>query len=405
MASRISLASWSFLFAPLWLAPLGAQTPPPQSPPPNQTGSMRETFGNVGSRLDDWIDRFHVSGFVAARAFDTERGGTRPDGALGIQAATLFVDVAVKDVASAFLELRYDYFAEAGNNEAGIGEAYITLHDAFPIDADHAVHVRVGRFDLPFGEWYRQEDPDQNRLIGFPAAIPYRWDEGIAAFGELGPVGFIAALTDGTFSRNSESGVAPAATLRVHTRPADGLYVSVSGLYIHEADASALCFGGSVITPVSGGVAGVSPSSEVQSRLGSADVIWDVDESWRLQASFGGGKVNDAVDPFDRSILWFMVEPSWAFAKQWTATVRFSGAGTFDHDEGFQFEGRPYANGSAVGFDLSSLQRLQLGVGLTLASGLIAKAEVGWDHLRVIDGSAMRDDKRLFTAAELVFSF
>ena len=39
-----------------------------------------------------------------------------------IQAATLFVDVAVKDIGSAFVELRLDYFAEAGQNNVGLGD-------------------------------------------------------------------------------------------------------------------------------------------------------------------------------------------------------------------------------------------------------------------------------------------
>ena len=191
----------------------------------------------------------------------------------------------------------------------------------------------------------------------------------------------------------------------LHARPAGSLYLSASGLHIHEAAESALCFGGSVITPVTGGSSGSSPSATVRSTLGSLDLVWEPGTSYRLQASLGGGRIDDAVDTFDREIVWFMVEPSWTFAPKWTATVRYSGAGTFSDDEGFSFEGRPYANGSSYGFDLSSLQRLQLGLGLQLAPGLVAKAELGWDRLMAIEGSGLRDDTRMFTAAELVLTF
>jgi hypothetical protein len=385
--------------------PLAAQTTPSTDLSGGEHTSLREALDRTASRLDDWIDRFRLSGFVAARAFDTERGGSRPDGAIGIQAASLFVDVAVKDVASAFLELQFDYFAEAGQSAAGIGEAYIRLHDVCSLGDDDGLDLKVGRFDLPFGEYYRQEDPDQNKLIGFPAAIPYRWDEGIAAFGELGGLGFVAALTDGTYSRNSQSGIGPAATLRLHTRPTDRLYLSLSGLYIHEADESAICFGGTVITPVNGSITGTSPNATVQSTLGSFDLLWQACDRLHLQASVGGGQVDDDSDIFDRAILWFMFEPSWTFAPQWALTARASGAGTFDDQDGFEFEGRPYANGSSYGFELSSLQRLQVGVSHTLAKGLVAKAEVGWDRLTAIDPSFQPDDTRMFTAAELVFSF
>ncbi|MBL8755605.1 MAG: hypothetical protein JNK15_20075 [Planctomycetes bacterium] len=388
-------------------APALAQDVPATDLSGAEHGSMREALGRVGSRLDDWIDRFRLSGFVATRAFDTERGGSRPNGAIGVQAATLFVDVAVKDVASAFLELRYDYFTEAGQNEAGIGEAYVTLPDVCQLGSGNAMSLRVGRFDLPFGEYYLQEDPDQNKLVGFPAAIPYRWDEGIEAFGELGGLGFTAAVTDGTYSRNSDSngGIGPAVTLRLHARPTDHLYLSLSGIHIHEAGSSALCFGGSVITPVSGSITGTSPSPTVRSTLGSFDVRWQLADTLHLQTSVGGGQVDDESDVFDRAILWFMVEPSWTVAPQWAVTARVSGAGTFDDRDGFEFEGRPYANGATYGFELASLQRLQLGVSHTIGKGLTAKAEVGWDRLTAIEQSFLPDDTRMFTAIELVFAF
>lgn len=372
----------------------------------DQHASMREALGDTAQAIDDWIDRFALSGFVATRWFDTERGGSRPDGALAIQAATLFVDVAVKDIGSVFLETRLDYFPEAGQNEVGIGEAYAKFDRVLHLGDDAPLGVKVGRFDLPFGEYYLLEDPDQNRMIGFPAVIPYRWDEGVQAFHDAGSWGFAVAVTDGTYSRNSGSGVAPAATLRLHARPTSGLYVSASCLHVHEADASALCLGGSVITPVGGGAAGTSPSTEVRSTFGSLDLTWQATEGLLLQASFGGGRIDDEVDTFDRSLVWWMLEPTLRFGTSWQASLRWSGGGTFSNREGYQLEGRPYGNGTAsYGFDLSELQRVAGCIGYTFGKGLIGKVEVGFDHLEATDASGLRNDTRVFTAAELVLSF
>lgn len=386
--------------------PLAAQDPPGVDLGEDQLPSLRVLARDTERRLDDWIDRFALSGFVAARAFDTERGGTRPDGAIGIQAATLFVDVGVKDVGSAFVEIRLDYFPEAGNNQVDIGEAHAKFDRVLDLGNDTLLGAKVGRFDLPFGEYYLQEDPDRNRLIGFPAVMPYRWDEGAMVFADDGALGFAAAVTDGTYSRNSESGIAPAVTLRVHARPGNGLYLSASGLYIHEADQSALCLGGSVMTPVGGGTAGASPNAEARFCMGSIDAIWEPAAELRLQVSVGGGRIDDGADEFDRTLLWWMLEPSVQFAPGWDATLRWSGGGTFADREGYQLEGRPYANGAAsYGFDLSQLQRLALGVRHTFAKSLIGKVEVGFDRLVATDTSGRPDDTRLFTAAELVLSF
>lgn len=372
----------------------------------DEHGSMREAMGDAAQTLDDWIDNFRLYGFVAARYLDTERGGSHPDGALGIQAATLFAEADVKDVASAFFELRFDYFQQAGDNQVDIGEAYIRLRDVLQLTDTTHLQMKVGRFDLPFGEWYLLEDPNRNRMIGFPALIPYRWDEGAQAFADFGEWGFNAALTDGTYSRNSQSGIGPAATLRVHARPHERLYLSASCLYIHEADQSAICFGGSVITPVAGGVAGTSPNATVQSVLGSLDLKWDASDAFHLQASAGTGSVDDDADAFDRTFYWWMLEPSWTFADRWQLTGRYSAVGTFDSDEGYQFESRPYEIATqSYGFDLSSLQRVALGVQRTFAKGLLGKVEVGFDQLTAIDPSGLPDSTRVFTAAELVFTF
>lgn len=388
---------------------LAQQDPPPRGVDLSgeEHRSMRDAIGIDRLRLDDWIDRFTLSGLLAARYFDTAQGGSRPEGALGIQAASLFVEAEVRDLGTAFVELRLDYFPESAGNAVDLGEAYMTFRNVLQDGAaDDGLNLRVGRFDLPFGEYYLLEDPDQNRLIGFPAALPYRWDEGVMVFADAGRWGFAAAVTDGTYSRNSESGIAPAATVRVHARATEHLYLSASGLYIHEADASALCFGGSVITPVTASAMGSSPNTTVRSTLGSLDCRWRASDWLHLQASAGSGRIADDAEAFSRTIYWWMLEPSVTFAPGWDATLRWSGAGTFDDREGYQFEGRPYANGAATyGFDLASLQRVALGVRHTFRPGLFGKLEVGFDQLTATEPSGLADDTRVFTAAELVLRF
>ena len=372
----------------------------------DQHSSLREAFAGVERTFDSWFERFELRGFVAARAFDTARGGSRPDGAIGVQAGTLFVDAEVRDVGRALFEIRYDYFEEAGNNEVSLGEAYLQLDDITGTGGPNGLNLRIGRFDLPFAEWYLLEDPNRNRMIGFPAMIPYRWDEGVLAFADYGGWGFAAALTDGTYSRNSQVGVAPAATLRMHTRPCDALYVSASGIYVHEADAAAICTGGSLLTPVGGGVAGTSPSAEVRVVLAAVDAKWQPSDRFHLQVEAGTGHIDDFVSAFDRTFYWWTFEPSVRLAPQWQATFRWSAVGTFDAEEGYLFESRPYGNGAAsFGFDQRSLQRFAAGLSCELTADLVAKVEVGFDRFRVIDASPLDDDTRVFSAAELVLTF
>jgi len=161
-----------------------------------------------------------------------------------------------------------------------------------------------------------------------------------------------------------------------------------------------------VLTPVTGSATGTSPSTEVRSLLGCVDANWQASEALHFQASFGVGHIDDEVDAFDRDFVWWMFEPSWTLSSAWRTALRWSGAGTFDDQEGYRFEGRPYANGSAsYGFDLRSMQRVAFAVSRTFAPGLIGKVETGFDHLDGTAPSGLRDDTRTFVAAELVLTF
>jgi hypothetical protein len=381
-------------------AQLAAQSTPQAPPGPSNPAP---TFG---SRIDTWAEHLRLYGFAALRAFDTGARGSAPEGAVGIQAATLFVDANVPEVGRAFLELRLDYFQEAGQNNSGIGEAWFTIDDPFGLGKEQAIDLRLGRFDLPFGEYYLLEDPDKNRMIGFPAVMPYRWDEGVMAMIHRKEWGVVAALTDGSYSRNSEGGIGPGVTVRGHVRPAAGLYLSASALYTHEVAQSALCFGGSLIGPVRDSATGSSPSSEVSTLLGSLDLRWQMTEGLHLQASVGGGDIDDAAAGFDRTLVWWMLEPTLALGGDVDMTLRWSGGGTFNGDEGFLLESRPYANGAAnYGFDLSSIQRIAVGLRDRLHPRLQVKTEVGFDHEKATTVSGLRNTSGLFFGAEVVLTF
>jgi hypothetical protein len=366
----------------------------------DQHPDIREALGTERRSVGDWIERFDLSGLFAARYLHTGSGGKYPDGAFQVNQANLFTRAAIKDVGEVFLELRLEYFPDDDDRGVGLGEAYLQLRDLGRFGGAD-LGVKVGRFDLPFGEYYLLEDPDQNRMIGYPALIPYRWDEGVQAYLNGDGWGANLSISDGSYSRNSSAGVAPAICAKLHTQATPSLYLSASTLYIDGAAQSALCFGGSVITPVAG-----SPSPEVKSWLGSLDMRWEPHEQWLLQASLGGGRIDDDADAFDRDLFWWILEPSYAMSTEWRLTARWSGAGTFDGDEGYQFEGRPYGNGAtSFGFDVHNFQRLAAGVAHTFHPNLLGKLELGVDRFLTSAGSSRDDDSRLFFGAELVATF
>lgn len=394
---------------------LPAQEPTPGSPSdrPTSTGvdlggdehpTIGEALGRI--RLGDWFERLDVLGFASVRAFQTDDRGARPDGAIGIDQATVFLDAGVRDVGSLFCELRIERLYDADTTGVGTGELYINLPNLLTLPGDGTLGLKVGRFDFRFGEYYPLEDAHKNRTISYPASLPYQFDEGVLASADIGTFGLDASISDGTRSRNSRTGISPAVTTRLRWRPSDRFYASASGHWSHGADVSALGFNASLVTPVTGSATGSSPNLEVGLLTGCADVICQLGERVHVQAQAGAARVRDDDESFGRTFYWWTFEPWLQVTASTLLVARYSGVGTYDDQEGYRFEGRPFANATATyGFDLRSLERLSIGLHHTFLPGLVGKVEVGCDRLTGTAVSGRADDTMPFVAGELVLIF
>lgn len=394
-------------------ASLFAQQPGPATPaaPAGGVDLAGEEHPTIGEalgklRLGDWFERLDVTGFTSVRWFETDDRGSRPDGAIGIDQATVFLDAAVREVGSIVCEVRIERLYDADTTGLTTGELHIWLPDVCVLPGDGKLSLRVGRFDLRFGEYYMLEDAHLNRTISYPVSLPYQFDEGVLATADFGTWRLDASVSDGTRSRNSNTGIAPGFTTRLQYEPHDRLLLSASGHYAHECAVSALGFNASLVTPVTGAATGSSSSAEVRLTAGCADLIAEPFTGVHVQLQAGAARVADDDEAFSRTFYWWTVEP-WLDLGQATRLVaRGSGAGTYDDVEGYRFEGRPFGNGTATyGFDLAAMERWSIGIAHTFVTGLTGKVEVGVDRLTATDVSARPDDTRSFFAAELVLVF
>lgn len=393
--------------------PAQQPTPNPPSERPASTsvdlgGDEHPTIGEALGRirLGDWFERLDVIGFTSVRAFQTDDRGARPDGAIGIDQATVFLDAGVRDVGSLYCELRIERLYDADTTGVGTGELYINLPNLLALPGDGTLGLKVGRFDFRFGEYYPLEDAHKNRTISYPASLPYQFDEGVLASADIGTFGLDASVSDGTRSRNSRTGISPAVTTRLRWRPSDRFYASASGHWSHGADVSALGFNASLVTPVTGSATGSSPNLEVGLLTGCADVVCQLGERFHVQAQAGAARVRDDDESFSRTFYWWTFEPWLQMTASTLLVARYSGVGTYDDQEGYRFEGRPFANATAnYGFDLRSLERLSIGLHHTFLPGLVGKVEVGCDRLTGTAVSGRADDTMPFVACELVLIF
>lgn len=363
-----------------------------------------------------WYQNFDVSGFGAAGYYDTGDTGTKPDGGFEVKEASLFISADVWENTRFFVELQTNRLGKDDQLFTRTGEVYIHFLDLIP-SVVPSVGLKLGRFDIPFGEEYLWQDAIDNPLITNSAAYPYGWDEGILIHGQAGGIGWIAAISDGTDQRSIEDDTDKAFNLKFYGRPLEPLYLSASAMKNGDAGKSAFEFGGSHFQPIGAShqsTLAASPSEKVDATLLQLDLKYSFlsshtqHELGYLALSFGVAEQQDSAPGFDRDIRWFSIEPLYHLTPKTYLIARYSEIGTYDDDKGFHFDGKIFADGNnAFGYDTKRFRRLGIGVGWMPAPRIRAKLEVGRDRFELIDASPLstNNNDRKFVGAEVAVGF
>lgn len=356
-----------------------------------------------------WWQNLQIWGFAAAGYYDTGPGGTRDNGSFEIKEATLFVEADIWENTSFFLELQTNRLGADDAKFVRTGEVYAHFRDVLTTD-DSAVGLKIGRFDLPFGEEYLWQDAIDNPLITNSASYPYGWDEGVLAYGHWRELNWVAAVSDGTDKRSSDENSDKALNLKLYGDLTDALYIS--GSYMRNGDntKSAIEFGGSHFEPVTDSAVGSSSSAEVGSSMLEIYAKYQfalASMPAYLSVTAGVAEQEDNDGAFDREFQWFTVEPFLQLNSHYYTVLRYSEIGTYDNNEGFHFDGKTFAGGnSAYGFDTERFRRVGVGLGWQPNPRTTAKIEIGKDWFDLIEG-AMRneDNNRNFVGVEMSVGF
>jgi hypothetical protein len=357
-----------------------------------------------------WFENVDLSGYAAFTYLDTGGEGTSPDGSFLVKEASLFVDAEIWD--RVFFHDETWIVRFPNSDQFMVGELYANMRNVFAAEEGDGLGLKVGRFELPFGEDYLRWDANETRWISFTAADPYGIDEGVEIYGALGGAHWFAAITIGSGGGNgSDDGPAKLGALKLYGNPGQDLYTSLSLLTTGSSTRTALRLSGTSLTPVGAGGAasalGASPSEQVDTSC------WEVDariaESRRVNVGlqFGQAFIDDDVSAFDRDLSWFTIEPCFRLTDKVELLLRYSEIGTDDSAEGYSFSGKPIAQGEDFGFDTHRLRRLSGGACWFVNPHVTGKLEVGHDWLDLIDASTLdaQDDERLYFGVELVVSF
>lgn len=368
----------------------------------DETTSLAEVnYNHVLSK--PWWENIDISGFGAAGAYGTGSDALKEEWGFEVKEASLFIDADVWEDIGFFVELQTNRLGDDKSKYTRTGEVYFHASDLNM--GENTFGLKLGRFDLPFGEEYLWQDAIDNPLIQNSASYPYGWDEGLLVYGQHKALNWIFSITDGTDERSKEDDSDKAISAKVYGDISDDLYLSFSMMRNGESVESAMEFGGSHFEPVEG-----STSASVDSWLVelNAKYAYSLNSmEGYVAVALGHAKQNDDIANFDRDFSWVTIEPYLQLNNNWYSLLRYSEIGTYDDEQGYHFDGKPFAGGnSAYGYDVERFRRISIGLGWLPNPRTRVKFEIGDDKYKLINSSIRNEgNDRHFIGAEVAVGF
>ncbi len=116
-----------------------------------------------------------------------------------------------------------------------LGELYVDFENVSAVWGQPGLlNVRVGRLNIPFGEEYLVRGPVSNPLISHSLSDVWGVDEGIEAYGRVGPVSYVVAVQNGGESRLRDFNADKSITARLGWDPTRWLHLSGSAMRTGE---------------------------------------------------------------------------------------------------------------------------------------------------------------------------
>ncbi|MCI0413351.1 hypothetical protein L0222_11210 [bacterium] len=345
-------------------------------------------------------DRLRINGEAGAAWFDTGEEGEYPDNEFLVEEAKLFIEASIVDDIYAFAEIDV-MRREEPDEKLQLGELYLDFEDVSKLwNQDRVLNVRVGRFDIPFGEEYLTRDAIDNPLITHSLSDIWGVDEGIQFYGSLKKFEYTFAIQNGGSPVASDYHPDKSLVGRILYRTAPRFHFSFSAMRTGKLDVrddrfSEVWFGngffrllGSIVT-----------SSTLEGNLfqGDGHRQWE-----RGHVHLAAGKLqyddNDAEADNSRDLHYFQIEAVQHLNRSkeypWYAAARFS---RITADRGFPLVG----NGSLETYLFDNdelaeeLWRLSLGIGYRIGKNVLLKAEYNFENGKSLTGEN-RDEENFF---------
>ncbi len=345
-------------------------------------------------------DRLRINGEAGAAFFDTGEEGQYPHNEFLIDEAKLFVEASIIDDIYAFAEINV-ITRENSDETLQLGELYVDLEDVSKLwGKDRVLNIRLGRFDIPFGEEYLTRDAIDNPLISHSLSDIWGVDEGIQLYGSIKTFEYVLAVQNGGVPVARDFHSDKSIVGRILYRPGSTFHFSFSAMRTGKLDVegdrfSEVWFGNGFLRLLGSPLTTTTIEGNVFQGDGHAQ--WE-----RGHAHLAAGKLeyddNDSVADNSRDVHYFQMEVRQNLNKSkdnpWYAAARFS---RITAERGFTLVG----NGRLASYlfddyELSEeLWRLSLGIGYRIGKNVLLKAEYNFENGKQLNGEN-RDEEDFF---------
>ena len=355
-----------------------------------------ETDGTPARPARAESDRqLRLSGEVGVGFFQTGHDGSQPSSEFRVDDARLFVEAAVWK--NAYFYGGLELTTRESDEYFHVGELYLDVENFWSPDRDHTLSLRLGRFNVPFGEEYQARNVIDNPLVSHSLADVWGIDEGIQVYGRLGRVRYNLAVQNGGLPTLTDANSDKAVAARLSFDASTQLSFSASAMRTGKLDVagdglSAIWFGNAFFRSL--GPAATTRTFSVNLAELDASYHWT---SGHLAATAGWAGYDDdsTSGDYSRHLSYYSVEGQQNLSGNFFAAARYS---AIDAPHGYPLAGQGDAGKyfyNPYGPRTKDLQRLSIGVGYRFAQPLVWKIEYSWENGHLVNGGRRNDEDML----------
>jgi hypothetical protein len=369
----------------------------PVTPAPAPLAEPEPTARQLPS-MEEAGRQVRISGETGLAFFSGGSDSAYPNSDFRIDESRLFVEAPVWHNTYFFGEIDL-MTRENPDDYFHVGELYVDVEDVFSSARDRRLNLRLGRFNIPFGEEYQYRGVMENPLITHSVADLWGFDSGVEVYGSLGPFEYILAVQNGGIDKNK------ALTARVSIEPVKSLHLSASAHNTGKLDVlndytSQIWFGNTFFR-------GLAPAADAHYFQAS---VFEVDAAWHWKqghVSAAGGLVqyDDDSPTVDNSrrLSYYSFEAVHVITGNLSGAARYSEVRA---PNGYPLAGE--GNSGKYFYNpfaplTTDLQRLSLGLSYQFGPPFIWKVEYSWERGHLVDGFTRNGEDLLSTEVGIRF--